>query len=760
MMRNLNLPALIIILMLAACSGHQKTVSDEDKFIEELLSQMTLAEKVGQLNQYTSLWEMTGPAPAGNAGAEALLEQLKSGMVGSMLNVNGAEATRKAQQTVVENTRLGIPLIFGYDVIHGYKTMFPIPLAEAASWNPELARLSSEVAAKEAAVSGIHWTFAPMVDVGRDARWGRVMEGAGEDPFLGSAFARARVQGFQGDDLSNPFTIAACAKHFAGYAFSDAGRDYNSVEIGNETLYNIVLPPFQAAAEAGVATFMNGFNTINGLPVTADSHLQRDLLKGEWGFDGFVVSDWNSIGEIEEHGAAANLKECAERAVKGGSDMDMEARAYITYLEELVSEGKIEEALVNDAVRRVLRIKYRLGLFDDPYKYCNEANEKDMMYTAEHRAAARKVARESMVLLKNENHILPLSTNAKSIAVIGPLANDKDSPLGNWRAKAESNTAVSLLEGVQAAVGASSTIHYAEGCQLSVGPRNFTDRMIFNTTDRSGFGEAIAAARRSDVVLLAIGEDCYQSGEGRSMTDIGLKGLQQELFDEIYKVNKNIVVVLMNGRPIAIPEIAEKAAAILETWHSGSEGGHAIADVLFGKYNPSGKLPVSFPRHVGQCPVFYNYKNTGRPVGQTPEWVLYSCYNDAPNSPQFPFGYGLSYTTFAYSDLTLDQQTITKEGQLTVKVSVSNTGDVDGEEVVQLYIQDIAATYARPVKELKGFEKVQLKAGEAKELTFTLTEKELGYYFPTGEYVVEFGEFNVFVGTNSVEVKQAQFSIQ
>ncbi|MCT4644067.1 MAG: glycosyl hydrolase, partial [Carboxylicivirga sp.] len=384
-MRNLNLLMLFSAFILASCTNNPKPVSEEDRFIDELLGKMTLAEKVGQLNQYTSRWEMTGPAPTENKGAQDLLQELKSGMVGSMLNVNGAEATRKAQQTVVENTRLGIPLIFGYDVIHGYKTMFPIPLAEAASWNPELARLSSQIAAKEAAASGINWTFAPMVDVGRDARWGRVMEGAGEDPFLGSEFAKARVQGFQGEDLADELTIAACAKHFAGYAFSDAGRDYNSVEIGNETLHNIVLPPFNAAAEEGVATFMNGFNTINGLPVTASSYLQRDLLKGEWGFDGFVVSDWNSIGEIEIHGAAANLKECADRAIKAGSDMDMEARAYIKHLEELVEEGQVDETLITEAVRRILRIKYRLGLFDDPYKYCNAENEKKLIYTDENR---------------------------------------------------------------------------------------------------------------------------------------------------------------------------------------------------------------------------------------------------------------------------------------------------------------------------------------------------------------------------------------
>jgi len=756
-MKNTSWMLLLAVLLQISCTNTKTVSSEEDLFIEELLAKMTLAEKVGQLNQYTSRWEMTGPAPKEDAGAQDLVEQLKAGMVGSMLNVNGAEATRKAQQMVVENTRLGIPLIFGYDVIHGYKTMFPIPLAEAASWNPELARLSSEIAAKEAAASGINWTFAPMVDVGRDARWGRVMEGAGEDPFLGSAFARARVKGFQGDDLNNDLTIAACAKHFAGYAFSDAGRDYNSVEIGDETLHNIVLPPFKAATSEGVATFMNGFNTINGLPVTASSYLQRDLLKDEWGFDGFVVSDWNSIGEIQIHGAAADLKECAERAIKGGSDMDMEARAYINHLEELVNEGKIDEELINKAVRRIIRIKYRLGLFDDPYKYCNEENEKQLIYTDENRAAARKVARESMVLLKNDKNLLPLSEGAKSIAVIGPLANDKDSPLGNWRAKAESQSAVSLLEGVTAAIDESTKLRYAEGCQLSIGPRNFTDRMIFNETDRSGFKAAIAAAKKSEVVVLAIGEDCYQSGEGRSMSDITLKGLQQELFDAVYKVNQNIVVVLMNGRPLAIPEIAEKATAILVSWHAGTEGGHAIADVLFGKYNPSGKLPVTFPRNVGQCPIFYNYKNTGRPTGQTDEWVLYSCYNDVPNSPQFPFGYGLSYSSFDYSDISLDKATVEKGGQVSVKVSVTNNSQVDGEEVVQLYIQDVAASYARPVKELKGFEKVLIKAGETKELEFKLTDKELGYYYPCGTYMVEPGQFKVFVGTNSVDLAEASF---
>ncbi|TRX66562.1 beta-glucosidase BglX [Carboxylicivirga sp. M1479] len=759
-MRKIGIFIMLIILILSACTNQQKPMNEEDRFIEDLLSQMTLAEKVGQLNQYTSRWEMTGPAPKGDEGAQSQLEQLKSGMVGSMLNVNGAEATRKAQQTVVENTRLGIPLIFGYDVIHGYKTMFPIPLAEAASWNPELAYLSSKIAAKEAAASGIHWTFSPMVDVGRDARWGRVMEGAGEDPYLGSVFARARVEGFQGDDLSDELSIAACAKHFAAYAFSESGRDYNSVEIGDETLQNIVLPPFKAASDAGVATFMNAFNTIQGMPATASSYLQRDLLKKQWAFEGFVVSDWNSIGEMIPHGAAADLKESAYRAIEGGSDMDMEARAYINHLEELVAEGKVDEAKITDAARRILRIKYRLGLFDDPYKYCNVENEKSMLYTAEHRDAARKVARESMVLLKNEKQLLPIASSVKSIAVIGPLANDKDSPIGNWRAQGEYDSAVSLLEGIQAAVGKSVTINYAEGCKLSIGKRTFPDKMTYNESDRSGFAKAIQAAKKSELVLLAIGEDCFQSGEGRSQTDIGLKGLQMELFNAIYKVNKNIVVVLMNGRPLAIPELVDKAPAILEAWHAGSEAGYAIADVLMGHYNPSGKLPMSFPRTVGQCPIYYNYKNTGRPQAEAPGQVLWSCFTDAPNTPLFPFGFGLSYTSFEYSDIVLDKTVMDENGTLTASIKVSNTGQLDGEEVVQLYIQDMAATYTRPVKELKGFEKVLIKAGETKVVTFALSKKELGYFYPCGKYVVEAGQFNLFVGGNSVELQQTQFVIQ
>ncbi len=743
---------------MACSSPTQESVDAEEHFINQLLTKMTLTEKVGQLNQYTGRWEMTGPAPKDEA-IQNQLQHLKEGKVGSMLNVTGSEQTYTAQKFVVENSRLGIPLIFGYDVIHGYQTMFPIPLGESASWNPELARLSASIAAKEAAAAGLHWTFAPMMDVGRDARWGRVMEGAGEDPYLASVFAEARVKGFQGDDLASEETVAACAKHFAAYAFVESGRDYNSVEIGNETLHNIVLPPFKASVKARVATFMNAFNTIQGMPATASSYLQRDLLKGEWGFDGFVVSDWNSIGEMIDHGAAADLKEAALKAMKGGSDMDMEARAYIGHLEELVNEGKVDIHLVDDAVKRVLRIKYRLGLFENPYRYCNEEREKATIYTAEHRAAARKIARESMVLLKNKAQLLPLSKNIKSIAVIGPLANDKDSPLGNWRAKAEANSAVSLLEGVTKAVAPQGQINYAKGCELVTSDRNFSDQLMYNERDKSGFEQAIQAARQSEVVLLAIGEDCYQSGEGRSVTDLQLKGLQMELFEAIYQVNKNIVVVLMTGRPVDITKLATNAPAILETWHAGSEAGHAIADILFGDYNPSGKLTMSFPRNTGQCPIFYNYKNTGRPTPVEPGQVLYSCYTDAANSPLYPFGYGLSYTSFTYSNVSLSTSEPTAKDTLQATVTVTNTGSVAGEEVVQLYIRDIAATFTRPVKELKAFEKVKLQANESKQLTFQLTANNLGYYTPQGEFVVEPGDFQLFIGRSSDDVTATPFTL-
>ncbi|WP_258104087.1 beta-glucosidase BglX [Marinoscillum sp. MHG1-6] len=741
-MRQSFLTVIVLAILGFSCASAIKE-TDEEQFISNLLSKMTLEEKIGQLHQITSQWEMTGPAPA-TGSAQYYLEHLKTGKVGSMLNVTGAAATLKAQKLVVENSRLGIPLIFGYDVIHGYQTMFPVPLGEAASWNPELLKLSASIAAKESAAAGLHWTFAPMMDVGRDPRWGRVMEGAGEDPYLATVLSVARVEGFQGDDLNNDLTIAACAKHFAGYAFVEAGRDYNITTINDKTLHNVVLPPFKAAAEAGALTFMNAFNTIQGLPATANTYIQRDLLKDKWDFDGFIVSDWNSIGEMVAHGAAEDLKRAAELAINAGSDMDMEGNAYIAHLKQLVEDGKVDEKLIDDAVKRVLRAKYRLGLFEDPYRYSDSTREKSIINAPENHEAARKVARESMVLLKNEGSLLPIKSDIKSIAVIGPLADDKDTPLGNWRAKAIKGSAVSLLEGVKAAVGDQIDISYAKGCDLTTSAGTFFTELEFINNDKSGFAKAIATAKKADLVLLAIGENCHQSGEGRSQTDISLKGVQMELFNEIIKVNPNVAVILMNGRPMIINEIAEKAPAILETWFGGSQTGHAIADVVFGKYNPSGKLPMTFPRSVGQIPIYYNNMNTGRPGPN--EDVFWSHYTDEKNSPLYPFGYGLSYTTFSYGDLKVDK---VSEQEVSVEVTVTNTGSLAGEEVAQLYIRDKVATLVRPLKELKGFQKVMLETGASQKISFTLTEKDLGYYNNQGKWVVEAGEFDIMVGGSS-----------
>ncbi|MGE0454578.1 MAG: beta-glucosidase BglX [Vicinamibacteria bacterium] len=728
-----------------------------ERRIDALLARMTLQEKVGQLNQYTSAFEATGPAPD-EGRARQVYEQLRGGRVGSMLNVTGAEATRRLQRLAVENSRLGIPLLFGLDVVHGYRTIFPIPLGEAASWDLEAIERSARVAATEAAAAGLHWTFAPMVDIARDARWGRIMEGAGEDPFLGSQVAAARVRGFQGSDLAAHDTIAACAKHYAAYGFAEAGRDYNSVDISEQALRNVVLPPFKAAKDAGAATFMNSFNEIAGIPATASVHLQRDILKGEWAFQGFVVSDWNSIGELVTHGFVENPEQAALRAIRAGSDMDMESRAYVSHLAGLVEAGRVDVALVDDAVRRVLRVKFALGLFDDPYRYSDAAREQRVLGAAAHADAARDVARRSIVLLKNEDAVLPLDRNTRSIAVIGPLADDRDTPLGNWRARGQAGSAVSLLEGIRAAVGPAVRVVHAEGAKLVTGPRSFSAPSVVNTSDRSGFPAAVEAARSADVVIVAVGEDAYQSGEGRSQTDIRLAGVQEDLLRAVFEANRKLVVVLMTGRPVAVPWVAEKVPALIEAWHLGSQAGHAIADVLFCDYNPSGKLPVGFPRSVGQLPMTYAHKNTGRPgPGPTVTW---SSYNDSPNDPLFPFGFGLAYTTFSYSPLRLSASEIGSGDALQVSLTLTNTGTRAGVEVVQLYIRDLVGSVTRPVKELKAFQRVELAPGQAREVTFTLTTGLLAYYTAAGSWEAEPGAFRVFVGGNSRDLREAGFTLR
>jgi beta-glucosidase len=764
MINKLTKTAFLLVLVLlfsAFISQSPKTdpISKKDSIdrkVDSVLAIMTLEEKVGQMNLYNGFWNVTGPSPK-EGNAKIKYEHLRKGWVGGMLNVRGVKNVRGVQKIAVEETRLGIPLIIGFDVIHGYKTLSPIPLAESASWDLEAIKNSARIAAVEASASGINWTFAPMVDISRDPRWGRVMEGAGEDPYLGSQIAKARVKGFQGEDLSQPNTIAATAKHFAAYGFAEAGREYNTVDISTSKLYNTVLPPFKAAAESGVKTFMNSFNDLNGVPVSGSIFLQRDILKGEWKFKGFVVSDWASINEIIYWGRAKNKKEAAQIASTAGSDMDMEGYVYIEELAQLVKEGIVDGSIIDEAASRILKVKFELGLFEDPYKYCNEKREKAVIGQKSHLDGVLEMAKKSIVLLKNENNLLPLKKNNQKIALIGPLANDKNSPLGSWRLASDDNTAVSILEGMKAYKG--NQLTYAKGIDLFTGRTEFIHEVEVNTTDRSGIKEAVETAKDMDVVVMVLGEHGFQSGEARSRTELDLPGLQQELLEAIYEVNKNIVLVLQNGRPLAIEWAAEHIPAIVEGWQLGTQTGKAIAQVLYGDYNPSGKLPMTFPRHVGQVPIYYNHMNTGRATNREGN-VFWSHYIDKENSPLYPFGYGLSYTTFKYKNLKINETTFSINDTIEVSVDITNTGDIDGKEVVQLYIRDLFGSIVRPVRELKGFELVYLKANETKTVTFRLTEDELGFYNNEGNYMVEPGNFEVFVGGNSQTTLKTQFTLK
>lgn len=744
-------------------NAQKKPYLDKNKTIEQridlLLPLMTLEEKVGQMNQYNGFWDVTGPAPKGG-NAELKYEHLRKGWVGSMLTVRGVKEVRAVQKIAVEETRLGIPLIIGFDVIHGYKTLSPIPLAEAASWDLEAIKKSAAIAADEASASGINWTFGPNVDISNDARWGRVMEGAGEDPYLGSKIAVARVKGFQGEttaDLAKVNTIAACAKHFAAYGYVESGRDYNLVDISNSKLFNTVLPPFEAATKAGVRTLMNSFNLVNGIPATGNVFLQRDILKGKWKFDGFVVSDWASVREMIAHGYAKDGADATLKAVTAGSDMDMESHLYVNELAKLVKEGKVKEDLVDDAVRRILRVKFELGLFDDPYKYCDEKREKATIGNKVNNDGVLDMAKKSIVLLKNDKNLLPLKKSGQKIALIGALANDKNSPLGSWRIAADDNTAVSVLEGMQQYKD--NQLVFEKGADLIVGKATFLDEVVFNTTDKSGFEAAKSAAKNADVVVMVLGEHGFQSGEGRSRTNLDLPGLQQELLEEIYKVNPNIVLVLNNGRPLTIPWAAEHIPTIVEAWHLGTQTGNAVAQVLYGDYNPSGKLPISFPRNVGQVPIYYNNYSTGRPVNVDKN-VFWSHFSDVEKTPQFPFGFGLSYTKFEYKNLKINKAVFAKGESVQVSVEVTNSGNYEGKEVVQLYIHDDFASIARPVEELKGFELVSLKKGETKTVNFTLTDAELGFYDNNGNYLVEPGTFKLKVGGSSDSGLESGFELK
>ena len=717
-------------------AAQQETI---DQKVNTLLKKMTIEEKIGQLNQYTGDNSATGPITI-NPNKQA---EIKAGLVGSMLNIIGTKYTRQYQELAMQS-RLKIPLLFGQDVIHGYKTTFPIPLAEAASWDLQAIELAARVAATEASASGIHWTFAPMVDIGRDPRWGRVMEGAGEDTYLGSKIAYARVKGFQGNKLGDLNSVMACVKHFAAYGAGVGGRDYNSVDMSERMLLETYLPPFKAALDAGAATFMNSFNDLNGIPATANIHLQRDILKGKWNFQGFVVSDWGSIGEMVAHGYSKDLKEAAYSAITAGSDMDMESNAYRYNLAELVKEGRVSIDLIDDAVKRILRKKYELGLFDDPYRYSDEKRAEKALSNLENRKAALEVAEKSIVLLKNESQTLPLSKSLKTIAFIGPMVKEYKANMGFWSVELPDvnydKWVVSQWDGLQNKVGKNTKLLYAKGCEV-------------DGDNKDGFAEAVATAKQADVVILSIGERRDMSGEAKSRSDLHLPGVQEDLVKAIQATGKPVVVLVNAGRPLIFNWTADNVPAIVYTWWLGTEAGNAIANVLFGDYNPSGKLPMTFPREVGQVPIYYNHFSTGRPAKDEDSKNYVSAYIDLKNSPKFPFGYGLSYTKFDYSGLKLSATKIKSNETIKVSFQLSNVGKVAGEEVVQLYLKDKFGSVVRPVLELRDFQKVKLNAGESKTIEFTIDKQKLSFYNNKLEWVAEPGDFELMIGASSADIK-------
>ena len=721
------------LLVFVFAFAQQKTI---DQKVETLLKQMTLEEKIGQLNQYTGDNTATGPITI-NPNKQ---DEIKKGLIGSMLNILGTKYTRQYQELAMQS-RLKIPLLFGQDVIHGYKTTFPIPLAEAASWDISAIEQSARIAATEAAASGIHWTFAPMVDVGRDPRWGRVMEGAGEDTYLGSKIAYARVKGFQGN-LGDVNSFLACVKHFAGYGAAVGGRDYNSVDMSDRMLWETYLPPFKAALDAGAATFMNSFNDLNGIPASANTYLLRDILKGKWNFQGFVVSDWGSIGEMVNHGFVKDNKEAALASITAGSDMDMESNAYRYNLEQLVKENKVSLSLIDDAVKRILRKKFELGLFDDPYKFCNSQREQKELNNPEHTKIAREIAAKSIVLLKNEKNILPLSKSLKTIAFIGPMVKSKRDNHGFWAIDlkdVDSTYIVSQWEGIENKVGKSTRLLYAKGCGVE-------------SDSEQGFAEAMKVANQADVVILSIGENWNKSGEAKSKSNLRLPGVQEELVRELQKTGKPIVILINAGRPLIFDWVADNMPTIVYTWWLGSEAGNAIADALFGDYNPSGKLPMTFPRTEGQIPIYYNHFSTGRP-SVNEDKIYKSAYIDLPNSPKYPFGFGLSYTTFDYSNLKLSQKTIKNNESITVSVTIKNSGKSKGEEVVQLYLRDKVGSVVRPIIELKDFQKIALNPGESKTIQFIIDNQKLSFYNNALDFVSEPGDFDLMIGSSSADIR-------
>lgn len=740
-MKKLLVLAIAATFILSSC--RQSTDQQETRWdhqVDSVLKLMTLEEKIGQMVLYTSDWDVTGPTLR-----QGYLEDIRKGHCGNIFNAHTAAYTRKLQQIAVEESRLGIPLLFGYDVIHGHKTIFPLSLGEAATWDLEAIELSARVSAIEAAASGLHWTFAPMVDISVDPRWGRVSEGAGEDPFLGSRVAEARVRGFQGkdNDLADSLTVLACVKHFAVYGAPEGGRDYNTVDMSERVFRDIYLPPYKAAIDAGALSVMTSFNEYDGVPATGSKYLLNDILRDEFGFKGFVVTDYTSINEMVHHGVAADDAEAGLLAIHAGVDMDMQGEVYFKYLKQQVEDGLVKESLIDDAVRRVLKLKFMLGLFDDPYRYSNEEREKRLIYAPDHLQASLDVARKSMVLLKNDKQVLPLKKGEK-IAVIGELATSTRDMLGSWKAAGDWDFMSSTLDELKLYNGAGN-VSYAEGCKKM-------------GDDRSGFAAAMATARRADKIVMVIGEDWEWSGEAASRTDIRIPGVQTELLEQLRTLNKPLIVVLMNGRPLDLSREHQLADAILEAWYPGTMGGKAITEVLFGEHNPSGKLPMTFPMNVGQVPLYYYAKNTGRPI-YLPNDKYKSKYIDSPNDPLYPFGFGLSYTTFAYSDIKLSADQLSADGFIEASVAVTNSGSFDGNEVVQCYVRDLVGSVTRPVKELKGFEKIYLKAGESKTITFRITPEMLSFHRLDMSYGTEPGDFQLFIGTNSRDLKETTFKL-
>ncbi|MEE9347141.1 MAG: beta-glucosidase BglX [Robiginitomaculum sp.] len=752
--------ALIIGASLLACAPDTPSQSAEVKIgaqsviepeghalIDGLIAQMTLEEKIGQMTLFSANWSDTGAV-----NRESWREDVKAGKVGAVFSLFTAQKTRAMQTIAVEQTRLGIPLLFGYDVIHGHRTTFPIPLAEAASWDLEAIELSARIAGREAAAEGLHWTFAPMVDIARDPRWGRIAEGAGEDVYLGSKIAAARVRGFQGDDLGAHDTILATAKHFAAYGAAQAGRDYHTTDMSQRELRETYFPPFEAALEAGAATLMTSFNALNGVPVTGSSFLLTDVLREEWGFEGFVVTDYTSINEMVPHGYSRDNKQAGEQSLNAGVDMDMQGAVFMTHLEQSIEDGAVKMAQIDTAVARILEMKYRLGLFDDPYRYSDLAREKAEIYSAVNIAAARDIARKSIVLLKNDNDVLPLSSAAQSIAIIGPLGDSKSDMLGNWIGAGDRKTRpVSLTEGLRARYGAGN-VTYIKGADYTLGAKPNPDAIK----------QAVALAQKSDVIIAAMGERWSLSGEAASRTDLQLPGNQQALLEALVATGKPVILVLINGRPLALEwaQNEDNVAAIIEAWQPGMEGGHAIADILSGDYNPSGRLPLTVPRNVGQVPLYYNMLHTGRPVTDAePNAKFKSRYLATPNTPLYAFGYGLSYTDFKYSKISLSADSLPVSGTLTASVTVTNSGKRAGVETVQLYIQDKFGSVVRPVKQLKGFEQITLDAGQSQTVSFTLTAKDLSFYRADMSFGAEAGAFNIFIGSASDNTRKAAFTL-